>query len=183
MLLYLETIYTVAIPSVLFLLLFFWFLGYFSASLGNRLLLTLALGLGTMVFPYSRVFYAHVPTAGLLFTGFALVYIAARPDSGRGVWSNSLAGHPQGTAALAGLALGAAVLFEYPAALGSLLITAYAALCLSRRQLLFLLAGSALPLLVLMGYHLAAYHNPFSAGYGAYTVNWRQETEGFHGLT
>src|SRR5579862_9741278 len=50
---YLEAIITVAIPSVLMLLLFYWLLGFFSVSVRNRTLLTLGVGLGTIVFPYS----------------------------------------------------------------------------------------------------------------------------------
>ncbi|HZT95773.1 MAG TPA: hypothetical protein VFB34_02940, partial [Chloroflexota bacterium] len=54
---YLESVLTVAVPSVLFLLLFYWFLGYFSDSQLNRIILTLGFGLATIIFPYSQLFY------------------------------------------------------------------------------------------------------------------------------
>ncbi|HOD19134.1 MAG TPA: hypothetical protein PLV86_00090 [Candidatus Fermentibacter daniensis] len=39
---------------------------------GGRILPTLALGLGSILLPYSSLFYSHVPAAALLFTSFTL---------------------------------------------------------------------------------------------------------------
>ncbi len=180
---YLESIVTAAIPSVLFLLLFFWFLGYFSSSLLNKAVLTLALGLGTIVFPYSQLFYSHVPGAGLDFAGFALVFIAANPNLPERRGSQWLREHTAATVTLAGLALGLAVVFEYPAALISAAIGIYAVLRLPRRTVPYLIAGCLPAIAIVMAYDYAAYHNPFTTGYGKYEVLWKQEGRGIAGFT
>jgi hypothetical protein len=83
----LESWYTVSLPTTLFLLLFFWFLGYFSRSVLNRAVLTLALGLATDMFSYSALFYPtrlprHYCSAHLYFCtsrGDPTAYVAGRP--------------------------------------------------------------------------------------------------------
>jgi hypothetical protein len=171
---YLESMYTVAIPAVFLLLLFFWFLGFYSTSLVNRTILTLALGLGTVISPYAQLFYSHVPTAALLFAGFVLIHLLCRREARDSAWAGWLLAHPTATALLAGFALGAAVLFEYPACLIGALIGIYAVARLPRRLLPYVVAGAVPPLLGLLSYNYAAYHNPLTTGYGDSAVAfWR----------
>lgn len=183
MLQYLEAAFTAAVPSVLFLLFFFWFLGYFSSSLLNRAVLTLALGLATMIFPYSQLFYSHVPAMALDFVGFALIYIlgqgSSKPRHGT-VW---LIEHPRSTALIAGFALGLSVVFEYPAALLVLMVGIYALTQLPGRLIPFLILGTLPPAAVVMGYNFAAYHNPFTTGYGCNDKYWPGECKGIGGFT
>lgn len=174
---YLETIYTVAIPAMLLLLLFFWFLGYYSSSLLNRAVLTLALGLGTTIFPYAQVFYSHVPAAALLFAAYVLISLPRRGARGpRSAW---LVAHPEVTALLAGVALGFALLFEYTAAIVDLILVVYALARLPRRLLPYLAIGGVPGLTTLLTYDLIAYHDPFGTGYGHNAVPyWRRGIPG-----
>lgn len=178
---YVESVFTVAVPAALFLVLFFWFLGFLSASIVNRAFLSLALGLATIVFPYAQLFYSHVPAMALEFAGFALVYIlAARGRHGRGQW---IVNHPSISALLAGLCLGGAVVFEYPTAIISALIGLYALIRLPRTVWPYLIAGVAPALATVMAYDYAAYHSPFTTGYSGNSVLWKQEGQGIAGFT
>jgi hypothetical protein len=180
-LLYLECVFTVSIPATLLLLLFFWFLGYFSASVMNRAILTIALGLGTVIFPYARVFFSHIPATALLFAGFVLVWILGKDGSIRGAGSAWLVAHPRSTAFLAGLALGAAVLFEYPAALISLLVGIYALTCLPRRLWPYLTIGVLPGIFAILAYDFAVYGNPLVTGYSDTTTVYRPQLAPQHG--
>lgn len=180
---YLESILTAAVPSVLFLLFFYWFLGYFSGSLLNRSILTLALGIGTIIFPYSQLFYSHIPATALDFVGFALVYILGHrglsPRKGTAWMSN----RPQLSAALAGFCLGLSVVFEYPAALIVVMVGIYALTQLPFRLIPFLVLGAIPPIMIVMGYNFAAYHNPLTTGYGCNDKYWPGECKGIGGFT
>lgn len=173
LLLYLECVLTAGIPATLLVLLFFWFLGYFSESLWNRALLSLAFGLGTMIFPYAQVMYSHVPATALLFAAFVLLYVVSMQRPPRGPGSAWLQAHPAVAVLLAGLAMGAAEVYEYPAAVIGILLFAYAAVTLPRRYLPWIVLG-ALPGIIIVGvYDLVAYHNPFLTGYSGHSVLWK----------
>ena len=49
-----------------------------AATPGSRSLATLAIAFGTMLWPYSAVFYGHVPAAAFLILTFALLVTAVR---------------------------------------------------------------------------------------------------------
>ena len=183
MLQYLEAVFTAAVPSVLFLLFFFWFLGYFSTSLFNRSVLTLALGLGTIIFPYSQMFYSHVPAAILDFLGFALIFILGRRQLPARHGTRWLVDHPQLGTALAGFVLGLSVVFEYPATLIVLMVGLFALTQLPLRLIPFLILGALPPLAVVMSYNYAAYHNPLTTGYGCNDKYWPGECKGIGGFT
>lgn len=175
---------TDALPMTFFLLLFFWFLGYFSGSLAHRAILTLALGLGTPIFPYAQNFYAHALVAGLLFAAFVLVYVLNR-GAVRGKGTRWFVEHPRSTALLTGLALGMAVLEEFPAALLACIIGLYALFHLPRRLWPYLIAAGIPPLLVVLGYDTAIYHSPFTVPYtsGASVQFQQQLGVGIAGFT
>jgi hypothetical protein len=180
-LLYLESVGMVSIPATLLLLLFFWFLGYFSASVANRAILTIALGLGTAIFPYARVFYSHVPATALLFVGFVLVWILGKEDSIRGVGSAWLVAHPRSAAFLAGLALGAAGYSMSTAALISLLIAIYALIRLPRRLWPYLAVGAMPGVFAILAYDFAVYGNPLLTGYSDTTTVYHPALAPQHG--
>jgi hypothetical protein len=169
---YLESIGVVALPTVLFLLFFFWFLGYFSSSLIHRALLTLALGLGTDFFPYGQNLYSHVPVAIMLFVAFALVYIMTNEGTVRGPWTQRLVDRPNVGALLVGVALGGVVLTEFDAALLACVVGLYALLRLPRRVIPYVLLGGVPPLLILMAFNYAAYGNPVKVSYTSGTSQW-----------
>ena len=178
---YVESVVTAAIPSILMLLLFFWFLGYFSSSLFNRTLLTLALGLATMVFPYSQEFYSHVPAALFDLLGFVLIYASsARSAPRRGTaW---LLTHRWAAMFMAGVALGLSVVSSIrpPSWWGW---SVYALFRLPRALLLPLASGLVPPLAVVMAYNYSAYHDPLTTGYGCHDTYWLGECKGIGGFT
>jgi hypothetical protein len=162
---FLESMYTVTIPAVAFLLLFFWFLGYFSDSFLNRTILTLALGLSTGYFAYAQVFYPHVSTAAVLFGAFMLLYVAGRGARGEPARAPRLEGNPALATFLAGLCLGAAGLLDHTAAAPGAVIAAYALFRVPPKLWLFVALGALPGLLITAGYNYAAYHNIGVTGY------------------
>jgi hypothetical protein len=162
---FLEAFVMITIPSVLFLMLFFWFLGFFSRSLVNRALLTLATGLATTIFAYSDNIFAHVLVADLLFGAFVILYVLATPEAVIGSWTRRLVRHPELSAMAVGLALGGVILLEYPPAVIALLLGVYALLYIPRRLVGYIVVGSAPPLMMLLAYNYAVYRNPFTLGY------------------
>lgn len=67
------TFVLVGIPAALMLWLFFDFARRCRVPLWAALIGTIALGFGTMVFPYALVFNHHVPAAASLFAGFYIL--------------------------------------------------------------------------------------------------------------
>lgn len=175
LLLYLACILTVALPAVGLVLLVFWFLGYFSQSIADRLIVSLVLGIGTMVFPYAQVLYSHVPAAALLFAGFVLVYVSAGARPPRGPISAWFGRNPGAAMVLAGLALGAAEVYEYPAAVVAVPIGLYGLYRHPFRHMVWLALGALPGILVVGGYDLLVYHNPFMSGYSAHSVLWKEK--------
>lgn len=172
MLLFGDDLIGASLPAIFLVMLFFWFLGYFSTSVANRLLLSSFLGLGSMVFAYGQVFFSHVPAAASLFAAFLLIFMVANGKA-RGAKSAWLLAHPEIAMSLAGLALGLAELYEYPAAVLGLPIFVYACLCVRRRLVVYLLAGCIPGALGLAGYDWVIYHNPLMTGYSAHSVLWK----------
>jgi hypothetical protein len=182
---YLIVLLTVAVPMALFLWLFFWFLGYFSPSLVNRVITTMALGLATDMFAYAHELFGHVPEAVLLFTMFVLAYILRHgEDATRGRLTAYLAENPDVCAWLLGLTFGLAILFEYPPAAIGFLICVYG---MRRRRLLsfgWMVVGLASIIVMMLAYNYAVYHNFHTLGYtsGSAAVIKGQLTRGFGGL-
>jgi hypothetical protein len=81
---------------------------------GTGLLSAIALGLGTMVLPFSTMYFSHIPAAAAAFAAFALLV------RGRDGPINPLA------VLAAGFLAGTAVVFEYPAAIAVVVLAGYA---------------------------------------------------------
>jgi hypothetical protein len=182
---YLVVLFTVAIPLALFLALFFWFLGYFSTSLVNRVVVTLAMGLATDLFAYGHELFAHVPEAVLLFVAFILAYILGKREAAvRGPFTAYIAKNPDSGAWLFGLCIGVAVIFEYPPATIAILISVYALTRVPLRTVGWMAIGGTSVLILMLAYNYAVYHNPRTLGYtsGSAAVIIGQLTQGFGGL-
>lgn len=130
----------------------------------------LAVWLGTLVFPYSTLFFSHIPTAALLVIAFYLLF-ELRGRSG----SISL---PVVRVSLAGLLIGFTVSIEYQAVLLGAVLGFYFLwitwqLESSRRDKLRLLGLFALGLAVggsaLILYNLTAFGNAFYIPYETYS--------------
>jgi hypothetical protein len=141
--------------------LFFLVLARSAVPAPVALLATASLAFGSPVFAYSTMFYGHVLAAAFLFAAFALLgpfFEPALPPR----WTGR-------RLSAAGACLGLAVLCELPAALGAVALGLYVLHRLGPGQRLRGLGlvglGAVPPLLLLGGYQLAAFGNPFSTGY------------------
>jgi hypothetical protein len=140
----------------------------------HALVLAAGLGLGTLAFPYSTVFYGHVVAAWCVFAAFALAY---------GVRHRGLAPGP--ALGLAGLAAGAAIVTEYECALLVALLGLYLlAAPATRRGVAAFVLGAAPPLAGLAVYHTVAFGAPWSTGFVHEALpHWqRRYGEGLYGL-
>ena len=147
----------------------------------QALVSALAVALGTMLWPYSAVFYGHVPAAGFLIAGF-YVLLSSQNASGAGlIWSFSLAG----------LAMGAAFVTEYTSALIIAGLLLYAIFILRSRPASEMVRaglagaiGALLPLSMAATYNLSVYGSPFASGYAFEVENRFQQgmSQGFMGL-
>jgi hypothetical protein len=124
-------------------------------------------GAGTLAAPLAPTLFEHDAAACLAFAGFLLAWRARA--RGR-------------LLALAGAALGTAVLFQYATALIALVVLVYAAVRAGRRAG-WLLLGALPPALALGAYDWAAFGSPFHLSY-RYVVNRYAERQhgGFFGI-
>jgi hypothetical protein len=150
---YWITVVAVAVPSALSVSLLYLLLIALGLRAWMSALGALAYAFATLAFPYSTLLYGHQTAAALLIIAFALL-VRARHTGSR----------PR--MLLVGLALGYAVVCEYPAALAVVPITIYALVHfrpLPRLWPLFL--GGALCAVVLAGYHWIAFGGPLTLPY------------------
>lgn len=109
-------------------------------------------GLGTIVFPFSTMFFGHQLAAFLLFFAFILAW-ECKDAPAR--WKS----------ACVPLALGAAVLVEMPAAPAALGLLGYHLGFKPSRRTLLVTAIAALPVLGLAAYLMSAFGSPVRVGY------------------
>ena len=145
--------FTVILPTLLMLIAFRRF------AAGNKYdpvlsdLLTVGIALGSMVYTYSHMFAGHQISAYFLFFGF----LAARKIEG----SESLL-----WPALSGLCAGMAVFVEYPMALVSVVLFAYALRNrFTVRNFLAFCGGGALPAILMGWFHWSAFGGPHKTAY------------------
>ncbi len=120
----------------------------------GRVILALAYGLATIVFPYSSVFYGHQIAAALLFFAFYLLYRIRQCEiSHHWLWG------------VGGL-LGLAVLTEFPALILLVILSLYALWFLERKWEIAKLGLGGLPFALILGwYNASAFGSPFSSSY------------------
>ncbi|MDP8237077.1 MAG: hypothetical protein P9M08_11885 [Candidatus Erginobacter occultus] len=113
--LYLVTSLTVSVPSALFLLLLFKFWSVITLQGPLRRAVLILYGLGTMAWPYSTMYYGHIPAALGLALAFLIVFSARDAVTGsRPILE-------------AGFFCGLAFAIEYPTALISAALFLYGA--------------------------------------------------------
>ncbi|MFB3895789.1 MAG: hypothetical protein ACE14V_05745 [bacterium] len=71
---YIITIFTVGLLSAILGVFLYRFLAYFNENKVYRLLLVFAYMLGTIAFPYSTLFFSHIPAAAFSFLAFYLIF-------------------------------------------------------------------------------------------------------------
>jgi len=153
-----------ALPSAIAAVFLYWLALLLGLSATWAAVVTLAYALATLAFPYSTVFYGHQLVASLHVIALTLLVSIRR-------------GAPatRGRLLAVGALLGAAVVVEYPAALGGAVIGLYA-LALVRprpRALAWIVAGGVLPVLLLCWYHASAFGGPLTLPYAFSTQKHR----------
>jgi hypothetical protein len=153
------------IPTVLLVVLLVRFLIPYTGE-PWALTMGVALGLGSILFPFATMFFGHAASTFFLFAAFYALWSARR---GGGSWR----------IAAAGLLGGMAVITEISAALGVLVLGAYALLAgrlagrierpvlrrLDLRTAALFAVGGIVPAMLLLGHNALAFGSPLSLGY------------------
>lgn len=142
----------------------------------------LGVSLGTMLWPYSVVYFGHVLAAMFVSLAFySLFRIRISPDEA-----------PQGKLFGAGLAMGFALITDYTTSLIIIGLIVYTLYVLRRRNTaavvrlgLRALLGAAIPLALLIAYNLIVFRAPLALGYSyeANTVFAEGHATGFMGFS
>jgi len=151
---YIVTLWAVALPSAVSVVTLVYLLGLLGLSRNARYAGALAYGLGTLVLPYSTLFYGEQLSGALLLVGFTLLV-------------DQLQRGPRPLRMLAsGVCLGCAVLADFPAALAVIVLSALAAarvrpLC----ALAWFAVGGGLAAVALVTYNALVFGGPFTLPY------------------
>lgn len=160
---YLLTLLVIGIPSALAGAMMYAFLFRTTGDAWRSYLATIAIALGTMVLPFSTLFFGHALAAASL--AIALLMAIA--------WRRSSQPARPRDFAVIGLALGFAIVTEYTAVLGAIPVGVYLLASpvieprrhLPRAAVVALLAGCAVPLAIYIAYSTACFGSPFRIGY------------------
>lgn len=170
---YWTSVVTVALPCALGLLVLYWLLLRFRATPRESIYCTLALGFGSLFFPFATLFFSHAVTASLLIAGFYQLMVGGK------TW-RWICG---------GFFLGSAIMFEYTAAAAAGLIGLY---CFWRyrrepRALAWIIAAGVVGLLPAFIQNAIAFGNPFFLSYEAYAQSsdstFAAHKKGFLGIS
>lgn len=149
-LVWLLTLVGVVLPAFIMLVLVRWAGERVEPGYGTAA--AVALGAGTLVFPFSTVFFSHVMSAMLVFAAFALLW-------------RERAGPPrQWLVAAAGLLAGFAITSEYPLGLAGVILGIYGAGRSLRRWVAYG-AGGLAGVLPLAAYNVWAFGTPTRFSY------------------
>ncbi len=150
-----------------------------SPSLWKALVASLSLSLGTMLWPYSAVFYGHVPAAMFLCIAFYLLFMMSKaPEKiafGRFFW--------------AGLCMGFAFITDYTTASIIAGLMLYAIYILRKQNIFSIIRygiggalGALIPLLLLSMWNFLNFGNPIILGYSYYSTNQKPSLGLLYGL-
>jgi hypothetical protein len=156
------TFFSLGIPSALAGSLIYLVCLLISGSRFRSYLVTLAVALGTMSFPFSVVYFGHQLAAAFLFAGFCLIFLLRAGLEPVRPWY----------LALIGFLLGMAFIIDLTTAVILLPLGLYFLYVLRGRKMLeqprayaFPALGAALPVALMLGYNFAIFHNPFASSY------------------
>ncbi|MBC8133230.1 MAG: hypothetical protein H7X95_09645 [Deltaproteobacteria bacterium] len=182
-------LFTVMLPSIIFLFFFARWLERRTHSPAARDLLVVGLGAGTMLFPYGTLFVGHAQASLAAFAAFMLLSWkrSGLPRDATGLGVGGADPQDQREPAIrivaAGALTGAAVLLEYQLLLIAVLLTGYAIWTARRRAVWFVVA--AVPFALALGaYHTALFGRPWEFPYGHLeNQDYAQIHDvGYHGL-
>jgi hypothetical protein len=137
---------------------------YISQSRFKAFIVTIAIALGTMCFPFSLIYFGHQLAAALVFAGFFMIFlIRTLPEPAKVTRLHFFA---------IGMLLGLALLTDMTTAVIVLPLALYYLYVLWTRKLLKQAAawviptlGGLIPMLVMVAYNMAAYGKPLASGY------------------
>lgn len=195
---WLGRLVTGIVPTLILLALLPGFLGRYGVSSTVAQLVTALYALGSMALPYSLLFIAHQPSAVAVAAAWMLAQRVA--DEGGGALAETAAAprrrglarwgplSPSRRLALAGFAAGWAPLLDYQAAFALPPLALWLGWQLwprADRLRLFaaVLAGAALPIAALLGYHALAFDSPWRTGYDTSVTFAVYHQQGFLGIT
>ena len=169
-------LFAVKVPLCCFLWFFSRYVGRVTRSPAARDLLVVALGLGTLMYPYGVIFVGHGLAAAAAFGGYMLLAPADGRAAPPGPFDRALLG--------AGLLCGLCVMFEYQAAIVVAALAAYAVWRYRSRVAAFFL-GAVPPAFALGLYHTVLFGRPWRFPFGNVenpTFLRTDHSAGFHGL-
>jgi hypothetical protein len=159
---HLLTFLTIGLPAAFAVSLMYQLCAHVSGSRRRGYVAALAIGLGTMAFPFSTLFFGHQLAASLVFGAFYLIFQLGA-DPARRAFARMF---------LIGLLSGCALITEYTTAVIVVPLIAYYFHALrsvrpwrSRAMMLLPLAGSAIPIGVLLLYNTACFGHPLANAY------------------
>jgi len=179
-------LFVVKLPLCAFLLLFARYAGRVTGSPWARDAAVIALGLGTLLYPYGNLFVGHALAAATAFSAYILIDEAEPPEpDDAGAAGATIDGRRM---LVAGLLAGLTVMFEYQAALVSVALAVYAAVRYRRRPsaVALFVAGAVPPAVALGIYHTALFGRPWLFPFGNVENPVFARTAhhaGFHGLS
>ena len=158
------TFLVIGLPSAVVAALMFMVCEYLSKSRFRSYIVTLAISLGTMCFPFSIVYFGHQLAASLLFGAFFLIFqIKTQPDPVK------IKNFP---IFLVGLLLGLAFITDLTTAVIVLPLVVYYFYVLWTRKLIKQVApwvipalGGLIPILLMVAYNFLVFGTPFASGY------------------
>lgn len=152
---YIPTFFVVIIPSAIMGVIFYKTINMFLSNIRLSILGTMSYSLGTIVFFYSNMFYAHHVAGFLFFTAF---YILIKSSNIKEINKSKIF--------LSGSLLGLAILCEYPMVVFAVFVFAYLfAVTKSIKKLIYLAIPVCLAVIILCIYHYACFDNPLKTGY------------------
>jgi hypothetical protein len=179
---YILTFLSIGLPSAFAGSLVFVVCEAITRSSLRAYLATLAITLGTMVLPFSAIFFGHQLAGALLFSSFFLILQAKLYPAVGKKW---------GVIFLTGFLLAAAFVTEYTTAIVIFPLIVYYLYLLRDKwslhwlhsAILPLALGAIIPIGILMGYDTSVYGNPFTIGYEHLGNEYQQAmSQGFLGI-
>ena len=177
---YWTSVITVAVPCALAMIVLYWLALKLLLVETQAALVTIAIGLGTIYFPFATLFFSHAVTAALVLTAFYQIFSCDLKLTTANDIKNS-----RWRVLLAGAALGAAIVYEFPAAIAVGLIGIYALWKFRQRPRLIALLAVAgfISLLPLFIQNAILFGSPFFLSYEAYAASTNKAFEAHkHGL-
>ncbi|MCK5594672.1 hypothetical protein KAI19_00665 [bacterium] len=171
---YIPTFFVVIIQSAIMGVIFYRAVNMFLNDIRLSILGTMSYSLGTIVFFYSNMFYAHHVAGFLFFTAF---YILIKSANIKEINKSKIF--------LSGSLLGLAILCEYPMMVFAVFIFGYLFTTTKSIKLLAYLAFPVcLSIIILCIYHYGCFGNPLKTGYNYEYLHYfaKHHAQGISGI-